>query len=137
MQDATNLRAHVFVVCGSLGLPGTSCTQEQLVAGVHNMAGVLLQLTPRLVEVSAVLRKATSPTPWNLQFCSTNKLQGRCYCTASRHCDARRNMLGSVELKHMHVSCKALAGPRSLCLAFPAVGTYIWQLPIQLFCPLG
>ena len=46
MLDGSSLRSHILAVCGLLGSPGTSCTQEQLVRGVHIMAGVLLQLAP-------------------------------------------------------------------------------------------
>ena len=59
--DGSTLRSHVLVVCGVLGLPGTSCTPEQLVLGVHMTAEVLLQLAPRLVQVSAAQCRDTSP----------------------------------------------------------------------------
>lgn len=67
--DGSTLRSHVLAVCAILwqqrwpDLPGTTCTQEQLVLGVHTMAEVLLQLAPRLVQVSAAQRRATSPAP--------------------------------------------------------------------------
>ena len=103
MLDGSSLRSHVQVVavCGMLGAPGASCTQEQLVRGVHIMAEVLLQLLPRMLEVRGALQcRATSPAPWSLRSCSTNKLQGCCYCTASRHCDAKRSASPSRALTH-------------------------------------
>lgn len=52
--NRSSLIAHLpdcAAVDGILDRPGTSCTQQELTRGARCVAEVLLQLTPRLVEV--------------------------------------------------------------------------------------
>ena len=51
--DGGSLCAHLWVLRGRLALHGVSCPQSQLALGARCVAKVLLQTTPRLVEVRA------------------------------------------------------------------------------------